>query len=280
MAETVTINVRANTTQAQTNLRELGEKISNLGMRITAAFTLPIVGAFAMAVRQSKELQAALKPIQDAFSGVAAQLGDALVPLIQELTPSIIQLANALASVVQWFAQLDMGTQKTIVGFLAAVAAIGPFITIIGQVIGTVGTVQTIMASLGTMLPALTTGITTFGTAAAAAITPLLPLLAAVAALIALVNSEFGKSGITAGKQLLTGAAAGFAGLIGGQDAARQTLESVGGALGVVGQPATPTSSGGQTIIYNNYGVDANNPYVKQALTPYINQNARSRGQR
>lgn len=43
--------------------------------------------------------------------------------------------------------------------------------------------------------------------------------------------------------------------------------------------PAT-TAAGGTVVNYNNYGIDANNPYIKNALTPYMNDNARSRGQR
>lgn len=280
MAETVTINVKANTTQAKANLMELGEKISNLGMRISGAFTLPIVGAFAAAIRSSEQLQAALKPIQDAFSQVSAELGNALVPLVQELTPSIIQLAQGLSDTVRWFAELDSGTQKTIVGFAAFLAAVGPVIAIIGQLVATVGVVQTIITGLGTALPALSTGFTAFGASASAALAPILPLLVAIAGLMALINSEFGKSGIQAGKQLLTVGAASAAGLFGGEQAARNTFNSVGGSLGVVGQPAPAAMGGGQTVIYNNYGIDANNPNVKNALQPYLNSNARDRGQR
>lgn len=279
--ETVTIKVKADTKQAQTNLKELGEKIANLGMRISAAFTLPIVGAFAMAVSKSEELQKALKPIQDAFSGVAVQLAQALIPLVQELTPSLIQLANALAEVVRWYTELSPSTQKTIAGFIALLAAVGPVIAVVGQLVGTIGTVQAIMGGLGISLGAASTGFTAFGASAVAALTPLLPLLIAIAGLIALVNTEFGKRGITAGKQLLAGTAAIGAGLVGGREAAASTFKSASESLGLIETPGAPArASGGQTVIYNNYGVDVSNPYVKKALEPYINGQLRGNGQR
>lgn len=280
MAETVTINVKANTTQAKVNLMELGEKISNLGMRISAAFTLPIVGAFALAINKSKELQEALKPIQDAFSGVAAELGLALIPLVKELTPSIIELANALAGVVRWFAALPLDQQKTIAGFVAFLAAVGPVISIVGQLIGTVGVVQTILTNVGIMLPGLGTAFTAFGATATAALGPLLPLLLAIAGLMALVNTEFGKRGITAGKQIGALVVGGVTGAFKGREAGNQAFVNTSRDWGLLDQPAAAGGRGGQTVIYNNYGIDANNPHVKAALQPYINQNARDRGQR
>jgi len=257
------------------DFEKLGNKLSNLGNRVTSAFTAPIVGAFRLVLSQSKELQAAFQPIQGAFAGVAAELGSALVPVIQELTPAIMDIAGALGDAAHWFSQLNTGTKTIIVGFVGMVAAIGPLLNGLGAVAGLVD----LFTSLGVALPGLGAAFTTFGATAAAALAPLLPLAIAIGGLIALVNSEFGQRGITAGKQLLAIGAGGIGAAFGGLDAGKSAFMQTSSDLGLLSSGA-PGASAAPTVIYNNYGVDTSNPYARKALEPFINQSLRNGGLR
>jgi len=168
--------------KATMSLREMGEKVSGIGVRISAAFTLPIVGAFRAAVASSKELQAALVPIQDAFKGVFTELGTALIPVVKELAPTLISLANSLVSIIKLFEGLPLGQQHAILGFIAFLATIGPILVIGGQLINMIGTINM-------LLPGLASGLGTVSVASIAAAAPVIALVAAVGALIYLINS-------------------------------------------------------------------------------------------
>ena len=217
------------TKKATLSLREMGEKISSLGMRMSAAVTLPITlatksllsfganssktlsdlnkdigdaiasqdpnkikAAWAAwngippAVREAgiayDRLNQALAPVNAEFDKTKATLLTALVPLVKELTPSIISLAQWVSNLALMFSQLPQGTQGTIITVIALIAAAGPLVVILGQVVNTIGTIQM-------LLPGLTSGLTGVSAASLAAAGPVLALVAAVGALVYLINS-------------------------------------------------------------------------------------------
>lgn len=278
--ETVRIKVLAETKQAYQSLKDFGEKLSGIGQRITGAFTVPIAGAFALAVSQSKELQAALEPIKKEFQGVAAELGRALIPIVKELTPAILEFARALTDIIRQFEALDPGTKKAILGLVAFVAAVGPVLVAVGQLIATIGMIGEVVTTVQGAMLAAQTGAMGFGASMVAALAPILPLLIAIAGLIALINSEFGKSGIKAGAQLLTMGVAGGAALFGGAEAGKKAFYDTGNALGAFQPSPAPAMAGGQTVIYNNFGVDTSNVYAKNAVGKLTNQQLRDNRQR
>lgn len=277
MDNEVKIKVVTDTKQAKLDLAQLGQKLQELGSKMTAAFTLPIVGAFGLALSQSKALQQSLVPMRDAFAGVATELGNSLVPVVRDLTPAILSIARALSDAVKWFASLDQGTKNMVVGFAGALALAGPVLQFAGNLIGAFTVAQGIVTGLGTAFTGL-------GTTIAASLVPVLPLLAAVAGLIALINSEFGKMGIKAGAQLLTLGSAGINAALFGKEAGVNAFYQTGQQLGafdsglpVAAQSAAPNI---YNVSYTNNGIDMNNPYLKQALAPYINGQLRDNRQR
>ncbi len=218
------------------NLKEMGEKVGQLGMRMSAAFTLPLVG-MGMAlnkfgsestkavdeVRKSldeamkagdpakiaeaqaaynalspevlraadayKQMQAALAPVNAELEKTKATLLTALVPVIQTLAPLLIQAAQGLANMAVQFAALPVPVQNFIIGGLALVAAIGPMIVIVGQLVSTIGILKELMVSLPMVLGGVTKAAGMMGTVFGVAAGPVLALGAAIAALIYLINS-------------------------------------------------------------------------------------------
>lgn len=82
-----------------------------------------------------------------------AKLGEIMQPLINDILAPLI---TKLTEIVDWFVNLDDGTQKTILTIIAVVAAIGPLLIIIGNVITVVGTITAALPVLGAAFAVLT----------------------------------------------------------------------------------------------------------------------------
>lgn len=94
--------------------------------------------------------------LSDSFKSIAESVGTLLLPIIPPL-------ANALASVAQWLSSLDPTTQKWVVGIGAAVAALGPFLIVLGNVITAVGSMGPLVLGLVKGWGLLTTALTALG---------------------------------------------------------------------------------------------------------------------
>ena len=217
------------------NIKEMGEKISSIGMRMSAAITLPIVGmavglnkfgaessqklsdlnkaigdanasqdpakikaawvawnGLSPAVREAgvayDRLQEALRPVNAEFDKAKATLLTSLVPILKELTPTLISIATGIGNVARGFADLPQWEQNAILGFIGVAAAMGPVIVIAGQVISTVGTLQMLLPGLSTGIGTAATALKGFGAGAYAALGPVGALILAVITLIGLIN--------------------------------------------------------------------------------------------
>ena len=84
-----------------------------------------------------------MKPINEAFTKVGDQLATSFVPIIERLTPALLSLADSLSKIIDWFSKLPPGVQDSIVAFTGIVAAIGPALVIIGQLVTAFGVVST-----------------------------------------------------------------------------------------------------------------------------------------
>jgi hypothetical protein len=70
------------------SLKDMGEKVSMVGMRMSGAFTLPVVGMAAI-IGKSKEVQTALAPVTAAFAKIGEDLGRAFLPVIKAALPAL-----------------------------------------------------------------------------------------------------------------------------------------------------------------------------------------------
>lgn len=190
---------KAGVDSAKINLDSLGSKVSGIGLRMSAAFTVPLVG-LATLIAKNEELKESLVPVQEAFKGVVDELALSIIPVIKDLTPTLISLAGSLGTVVGWFSNLTVEQKEAVLAVLVVIGAIGPLITIVGQLIGFIGSLQAVWGVLAGFLsgPAVTGALAGVGTALAGvgaaivgflgAITlPVWLLIGAIVALVAVI---------------------------------------------------------------------------------------------
>lgn len=181
MAETVQININGKDNftpvakKVAVNLKQMGAEISGIGMRMSAAFTLPVV-ALGKMILQNEKVAASLKPVTDGLTQVKNDLALAFVPIIQQAMPALLNMVEILKQGVTWFANLDAGTKNNILTFIGVVAALGPAVVMFGQIVTVIGSVQAILTSMGVVV----TGIGSLFTAV------LIPVGAFVAAILLL----------------------------------------------------------------------------------------------
>lgn len=99
----------------------------------------------------------AWQQLQVKLQVTAQHLGDSLAPAFTTALAAAQPLISAVQAGVQWFASLDEEQQKTIVTIAAVVAAAGPMLIVLGQVVSAIGTLIPVVQGLGTALTFLTT---------------------------------------------------------------------------------------------------------------------------
>jgi hypothetical protein len=148
MAETIEIDINAkdNTSaaanSARVNFQRLGREITGIGRSMTNIFTRPIMDLERF-IMKNEEVQKAMKPINEAFTKVGDKLATSFVPIIERLTPTLLSLADSLSKIIDWFSKLPPGVQDSVLAFTGIVAAIGPALVIIGQLVTAFGVVST-----------------------------------------------------------------------------------------------------------------------------------------
>lgn len=113
--------------------------------------------------------------LKRSFGTAAAKIGTKMLPILTKLGDFIIQkgipafekIANKVGEVVEWFENLDSGTQKLILTIAGIVVALGPVLSIGGKIIGGVGSMITAIAGLNPVILAV---IAVIGTLVAAGV--------------------------------------------------------------------------------------------------------------
>lgn len=143
------------------------------------------------ASKRYETFNAQLSQTKEMATNVGIQFGEIMMPYIQKLLEKIQGL-------VEWFGNLDSGTQEFIVKAAAIAAAIGPILSVVGKIVSFGGTISKVIGVVLKIMPVVTSALSGVGAviggtilpalgAAAAVIAPFLPIIAAVAAAIAAV---------------------------------------------------------------------------------------------
>lgn len=101
-----------------------------------------------MADTQLDNLKGQLTILKSAVEGFAISIGDALMPMIKNIVAKI-------QSFVDWLNNLDEGTRQVIVKVGLFIAALGPFLVILGTVISKVGVAMQAFSKLGLKITSL-----------------------------------------------------------------------------------------------------------------------------
>ena len=140
-----------------------------------------------MADTQLDNLSGQLTILKSAVEGFAISIGDALMPMIKNIVAKI-------QSFVDWLNNLDEGTRQVIVKIGLFVAALGPFLVILGTVISKVGVAMQAFSKLGLKLTSLMSnagGVSGIMGKVGAAIGGISAPVVAVVAVIAVLAAAF-----------------------------------------------------------------------------------------
>lgn len=105
-----------------------------------------------MADTQLDNLKGQLTILKSAVEGFAISIGDALMPMIKNIVAKI-------QSFVDWLNNLDEGTRQVIVKVGLFVAALGPFLVILGTVISKVGVTMQAFSKFGLKITSLISNV-------------------------------------------------------------------------------------------------------------------------
>jgi hypothetical protein len=307
-----TLGVNITEAAVQTKALEMG--LASAGEELTTQ--QKVLARYAIIMEQTANAQGDFGRTSDGLANqtriLKAQFSDAAAMLGQNLLPMALQVVQALNGMLTAFNSMPQPMQGAVIGIGLFLAALGPIVGTVGTVMQAVVQIKALGAAataLGVSVPALgafATGLKGIGAAALAATGPFIPLIAAISALVWLLNTDFGKSGITAGKQLLVLASGGLGDLLGGKaygDRVRQNnAKSMGlpgfanGFSGVVGgsggtdsqlvqfmgTPGEPVlvgkrgAGGGMTVIIQAQTVMGDN--IERVIIGPLDKWARSKG--
>ena len=157
---------------------------------------------------------ASMEKLKTSVQNLAIQLGDILIPVVEEVVGHVQRI-------VDWLGSLDESQKKTIVTVAAIVAAVGPALIIIGKVVSGVGG---IVGGLGTAIKVIATVVGIITGTVVPAIASVISLIAGtvIPAIAAFASMLAGAvvSAITAVVGLITGtvipAIAAFASMLAG----------------------------------------------------------------
>ncbi|WP_199925518.1 phage tail tape measure protein [Paenibacillus bouchesdurhonensis] len=145
-----------------------------------------------------KTFDSQLKMLWNRIKDVGITIGSALIPILINAMQAVQPMIDAFAAMATWFSKLNPVIQQIILVILGLVAALGPALVIVGQIV----------SSVGTLLPL----ITKLGPAFAAITGPIGLIIAAVAALAAGLiylynNNETVREGLNAAWEAIKSAA-------------------------------------------------------------------------
>ena len=140
-----------------------------------------------MADTQLDNLSGQLTILKSAVEGFAISIGEALMPMVKNIVAKI-------QSFVDWLNNLDEGTRQVIVKIGLFIAALGPFLVILGTVISKVGVAMQAFSKLGLKLTSLMSnagGVSGIMGKVGAAIGGISAPVVAVVAIIAVLVAAF-----------------------------------------------------------------------------------------
>ncbi len=139
-----------------------------------------------MADTMEDNIAGAFRVLSSQTEGILIQLGEQLAPIIKDtIIPLVQSFGDRVSNLIDWFANLDGTTQKTILTVIGIAAAIGPVLLILGKVVGAVGTMIGVFTKLKGAFTAVTAVSKIFNASLLA--NPVTWVIAAIVALIAVI---------------------------------------------------------------------------------------------
>jgi DNA repair exonuclease SbcCD ATPase subunit len=231
-------------TQKLNAMRENAEKLQQVGTTLAVAGTAMLTPMLLAAktyrdeVGKGEAASAKWAAAQERLHEVQVRIGRETTEVMAPLLEKGVDLADKFADTLE----KNPWITKAILAGGATLVTAGGVITMVAQVQRTVATVQLLTNSINAA------NLATIGTKLGTLATTLGPLALAITGLVALLNTEFGKKGVTAGAQFLTGTAGTLGTLIGGNELGEKWLLSIGRLTGAIQEADAATQSATTTV--------------------------------
>lgn len=139
-----------------------------------------------MAETMEDNVAGAFRALKSQTEGILIQIGEQLAPILRDtIIPLLSDLGDKISKLIEWFAGLDEGTQRTIITILGIVAAVGPVLIVLGKVAGAIGTMIGTFSKLKTAWESVTKASELFNTSLLT--NPTTWVIAGIMALIAVI---------------------------------------------------------------------------------------------
>lgn len=125
---------------------------------------------------QMKSWDATLKNFRNVWQAFLIEVGQAILP-------ALTQLLGIVSNILKAFNGLPQPVKNFIVGLVAIVAAVGPILLIVGQLLGAITSVKTFFVAFPAVASAVSGAFSAIGAAISAVGLPIIALIALLAAL-------------------------------------------------------------------------------------------------
>lgn len=127
--------------------------------------------------KASQTMNGKFSTAMDALNTALGKLTQSLLPIVTKVVEKITEWANA-------FANLDEGTQETILKIAGILAVAGPILSIVGKIASGIGTLISLGSKIGKIFTAGSTAIKLLGSALAFLATPVGIVVAVIGAVV------------------------------------------------------------------------------------------------
>ena len=139
-----------------------------------------------MAETMEDNVAGAFRALKSQAEGILIQIGEQLAPILRDtIIPLLSDLGDKISKLIEWFAGLDEGTQRTIITILGIVAAVGPVLVQLGKMGEAIGTMIETFSKLETAWDKVTKASELFNTSLLTS--PTTWVIAGIMALIAVI---------------------------------------------------------------------------------------------
>lgn len=151
--------------------KQTGESMAEVRDRVSEGKVSfeEIAGAMQTATSEGGAFHGSMDTASQTTAGRISTLKDNFGVMVGTLTESVMptfeKIVDKLAEWVEWFSNLDAGTQEIIIKSLLLIATLGPFLTIVGKIISSVGSAITIFTKFKTIITGSTTAMKLLGPA-------------------------------------------------------------------------------------------------------------------
>ena len=142
---------------------------------------------------QSQTLLGMWSNLKDQINLTLMDIGKVLVPEFKEILQSTLPLLESVKNLATAFAAMDTETQKTILGMVAVLAAIGPVLIVVGQMAIAIGGLMSAKVALGGAMTALATKVAPAAAGLGGMATAVIAVATAINAFLAAAAHDLGE---------------------------------------------------------------------------------------